>query len=162
MWGQKLFWHWHYWIMLPTQWMEAKFLMQLLWWQRRHRDQRTGTDQLLSLHHSKIMWIKNKPHTNHSTKLNNYNIFKMSYLITLSTAKTIQCQDPNKWRNLYVGLVKCSWQRKSEVLEVCPSATLSTTNLTWTGMGMNPGLHNERLAATCVCHGTVTNYGISV
>ena len=29
--------------------------------------------------------------------------------------------------------------------KACYSATLSTTNPTWTGLGSNPGLHNERL-----------------
>jgi len=27
--------------------------------------------------------------------------------------------------------------------ETCPSATVSTTNLMWTGLGLNAHLHNE-------------------
>jgi hypothetical protein len=36
----------------------------------------------------------------------------------------------------------------------CPSATLSTTNPTWTGPGSNPGLRGGRLAANRPSHGT--------
>jgi hypothetical protein len=45
---------------------------------------------------------------------------------------------------------------------MCPNDTLSTTNLTRTGTGMNPGLHNERSATNCASHGTATNYNISI
>jgi hypothetical protein len=31
---------------------------------------------------------------------------------------------------------------------------LSTTNSMWTDPGMNPGLHDERLATNCLSHGT--------
>ena len=30
----------------------------------------------------------------------------------------------------------------------CPSVMLSTTNLTWTGLELNPGLSHERLASS--------------
>jgi hypothetical protein len=36
----------------------------------------------------------------------------------------------------------------------CPSATLSTTNLTWTDPGSNPGLCGERPATNRLSHGT--------
>ena len=36
--------------------------------------------------------------------------------------------------------------------KVCPSVTLSTTNLTWTGLGWNPGLCGERLSTNRVSH----------
>jgi hypothetical protein len=36
----------------------------------------------------------------------------------------------------------------------CPSATLSTTNPTWTDPGMNPGLHGENLVTNHLSHGT--------
>jgi hypothetical protein len=35
-----------------------------------------------------------------------------------------------------------------------PSATLSTTNRTWTDTGVNPGLRVERPATNCLSHGT--------
>jgi hypothetical protein len=36
----------------------------------------------------------------------------------------------------------------------CPSATLSTTNLTWTDPGSNPGLRGGRPATNRLSHGT--------
>jgi hypothetical protein len=36
----------------------------------------------------------------------------------------------------------------------CPSATLSTTNSTWTDPGSNPGLRSERPATNRLSHGT--------
>jgi hypothetical protein len=38
--------------------------------------------------------------------------------------------------------------------ETCPSATLSTTNPTWTDPGWNPGLRGERPATNRLSHGT--------
>jgi hypothetical protein len=38
--------------------------------------------------------------------------------------------------------------------ETCPNATLSTTNLTWTDPGSNPGLRGGRPAANRLNHGT--------
>jgi hypothetical protein len=35
-----------------------------------------------------------------------------------------------------------------------PTATLSTTNLTWTGLGSNPGVRGERAATNILSHGT--------
>jgi hypothetical protein len=45
---------------------------------------------------------------------------------------------------------------KTEVLgkKTCPSATLSTTNPTWTDPGSNPGLRGGRQAANRLSHGT--------
>jgi hypothetical protein len=45
---------------------------------------------------------------------------------------------------------------KTEVLgeKTCPSATLSTTNPTWTDPGSNPGLRGERLATNRLSYGT--------
>jgi hypothetical protein len=40
--------------------------------------------------------------------------------------------------------------------KTCPSATLSTTNLTWTDPGSNPGLRVERPATNRLSHGTAT------
>jgi hypothetical protein len=36
----------------------------------------------------------------------------------------------------------------------CPSATLSTTNPTWTDPGSNPGFHSGRPATNRLSHGT--------
>jgi hypothetical protein len=38
--------------------------------------------------------------------------------------------------------------------KACPSATLSTTNPTWTDPGSNPGLRGGRPAANRLSHGT--------
>jgi hypothetical protein len=44
---------------------------------------------------------------------------------------------------------------ETEVLgENLPSATLSTTNLTWIDPGANPGLRGERPATNRLSHGT--------
>lgn len=46
------------------------------------------------------------------------------------------------------------WQGKTEVLgKNCPSATFLTTYPMWTGLGLNPGLH-ERLATSHLSDGT--------
>jgi hypothetical protein len=36
----------------------------------------------------------------------------------------------------------------------CHSTTLSTTNSTWTGLGLNPGLHRDRVVTDNLGHGT--------
>ena len=38
--------------------------------------------------------------------------------------------------------------------KTCPSATLSTTNPTWTDAGSNPGLRGQRPATNRLSHGT--------
>jgi hypothetical protein len=45
---------------------------------------------------------------------------------------------------------------KTEVLggKTCPSATLSTTNHTWTDPGSKPGLRGDRPATNRLSHGT--------
>jgi hypothetical protein len=43
----------------------------------------------------------------------------------------------------------------------CPSATLSTTNPTWTDPGSNPGLRGGRPAANRLSHGTTSQGSIS-
>jgi hypothetical protein len=42
--------------------------------------------------------------------------------------------------------------------KTCPSATLSSTNPTWTYSGSSPGLRGERPATNRLSHGTVTCY----
>jgi hypothetical protein len=39
--------------------------------------------------------------------------------------------------------------------KTCPSATLSTTNVTRTDPGANPGLRGEKPETNCLSHGTV-------
>ena len=38
-----------------------------------------------------------------------------------------------------------------------PNATLSTTNPTWTGLGLHPRLRSKTLATNRLSHGTVPN-----
>jgi hypothetical protein len=42
--------------------------------------------------------------------------------------------------------------------KTCPSATLSTTNPTWSDLATNPGLRGERLVTNCMSNGTALNY----
>jgi len=44
-------------------------------------------------------------------------------------------------------------ENQSTHRKTCPSATLSTTNPACTGLGLNPGLHSDRLAIH-LTHGT--------
>jgi hypothetical protein len=46
-------------------------------------------------------------------------------------------------------------RKETEVFgeKTCPSATLSTTNPTWTDLGLNPGLRGERAATNRLSHG---------
>jgi hypothetical protein len=55
-------------------------------------------------------------------------------------------------RNIIAGWKKIIWRIGGMILtgENCPSATVSTTNLTWTALEMNPGLHGEKpVTTTC-------------
>jgi hypothetical protein len=51
--------------------------------------------------------------------------------------------------------MKLTGENRSTRGETCPSATLSTTNPTWTNPGSNPGLRGGRPAANRLSHGTV-------
>jgi hypothetical protein len=46
-------------------------------------------------------------------------------------------------------------ENRSTRSKICPSATLSTTNITRTGMGSNSGLWCDRLQIKCLRHATV-------
>jgi hypothetical protein len=60
-----------------------------------------------------------------------------------------------RWLNEYGALVEWYWQGKIEVLgKACPSATLSTTNPTWTGVWSRPSLCSEMPATKRLSHGT--------
>jgi hypothetical protein len=50
--------------------------------------------------------------------------------------------------------MKLTRQNRSTRRETCPSATLSTTNATWTDPGSTPGLRDERQATNRLSHGT--------
>jgi hypothetical protein len=47
-----------------------------------------------------------------------------------------------------------TWRKTS------PSATLPSTNPTWTGLGLNLGLCSEKTVTNCLQHGTVTLFVI--
>jgi hypothetical protein len=46
-----------------------------------------------------------------------------------------------------------TWENQRAQRKICPSATLSTTNPTWTDLGTNLSLYGERLATNCLSHG---------
>jgi hypothetical protein len=50
--------------------------------------------------------------------------------------------------------MKLTGKKRSTRRKICPSATLSTTNPTWTDPGTNPGLRGGRPAANRLSHGT--------
>jgi hypothetical protein len=50
--------------------------------------------------------------------------------------------------------MKLTGENRSTPGKTCPSATLSTTNPTWTDPGWNPGLRGGRPAANRLSHGT--------
>jgi hypothetical protein len=63
---------------------------------------------------------------------------------------------------LFLQIMEHPWNKidrgKTEVLggKTCPSATLSTTNPTWTNPGSNLGLPGGRAATNRLSHGTAT------
>jgi hypothetical protein len=50
--------------------------------------------------------------------------------------------------------MKLTGENQSTRIKTCPSATLSTTNPTWTNSGSNPGLRSEMSATMRLSHGT--------
>jgi hypothetical protein len=54
--------------------------------------------------------------------------------------------------------MKLTAENRSTRRKTCHSATLSTTNSTWTDPGSNPGLRGGRLAANRLSHGTAQDY----
>jgi hypothetical protein len=53
--------------------------------------------------------------------------------------------------------MKLTGENRSTRGETCPSATLATTNPTWTDPGSNPDLRGERPATNRLSHGTALN-----
>jgi hypothetical protein len=51
------------------------------------------------------------------------------------------------------GMILTEENRRTQ-RNICPSATLSTTNPTWNDPGVNPGLRGERPATNRLSHGT--------
>jgi hypothetical protein len=49
--------------------------------------------------------------------------------------------------------MKLTGENRSAQRKTCSSATLSTTNPTWTDTGWNPGLRGERPATDRLSHG---------
>ena len=49
-------------------------------------------------------------------------------------------------------------ENRSTGTKTCPNTTLSTTNLTWTDVGLNPGLRGERPGTDRLSHLYVNNY----
>jgi hypothetical protein len=56
----------------------------------------------------------------------------------------------HRWKEIDRGKPKYSEKN-------CPSATLFTTNPTWTDPGLNPGFRGERPATNRLSHGTAFN-----
>ena len=54
--------------------------------------------------------------------------------------------------------MKLTGENRSTRGKTCPSATLSTTNPTWTDPGSNPGLRDGRPATNGLSHGTLHRY----
>jgi hypothetical protein len=50
--------------------------------------------------------------------------------------------------------MKLTGENRSTRRKPCPSATLSTTNPTWTDPGSSTGLRGESPATNCLSHGT--------
>jgi len=42
------------------------------------------------------------------------------------------------------------------IRRTCPSATMPVTDLVYTGLGLNPGLHSGRLVTKSLRHGAAT------
>jgi hypothetical protein len=68
---------------------------------------------------------------------------------------------PDIW--VWTATVEWYWQGKTERTQrkTCPSAPLSTTDLTWIDFGTNPSLCGERPATNCLNHGTA-NFWVTV
>jgi hypothetical protein len=59
----------------------------------------------------------------------------------------------DRWWWLWRNWLNEDWQGKHEYPETtCPSATLSTTNLTWLDPGLNPGRRGEKSATNRLSH----------
>jgi hypothetical protein len=60
----------------------------------------------------------------------------------------------HRWNEIDRGKPKYSGENRSTRGKTCPSATLSTTNPTWTDPGSSPGLRGERPATNRLSHDT--------
>ena len=78
--------------------------------------------------------------------------FSVRYLMTLSVAKIAEHCDERIWSIGGMTMITKSMCNKRRT---CSSAILYTTNLTWSGLWLNPCLRSERLAANCLCHCTM-------
>ena len=89
---------------------------------------------------------------------NVHSVFSVCYSTMLSTPENIWCTGwMNEWMNewvLSIGGMIMTGQNWSTQKKTCRSTTLSTTNSTRTGLGLNPGLRRDRLATDHMRHGT--------
>jgi hypothetical protein len=58
--------------------------------------------------------------------------------------------------------MKLTGKNRSSRGRTCPSATLSSTNPTWTDPGSNPGLRGGRPAANRLSHGTAVSVALVI
>jgi len=56
-------------------------------------------------------------------------------------------------RNMITGEMTLTGQNQSTQRNTCCSITLSTTNPTWAGLGLNLDLCGEKLGTNCLNHG---------
>jgi hypothetical protein len=79
-------------------------------------------------------------------------------VISLGTSTTnwpIVPSPDDRWWWIWCGRWNENWQAKRKYSEkTCPSAILSTTNLTWTDLGSNPGRRGGKPATNCLSYGT--------
>lgn len=85
-----------------------------------------------------------------------HRLFQACYLKT-----AINCKGNIKsvtWMNEYGVLIEWHWQGKnwSTQRKTCACAILSTTNPTWTGLGLNQGLCGDRMATNYLSHGSAS------
>jgi hypothetical protein len=62
---------------------------------------------------------------------------------------------------IHGGMILTGEDRRTQ-RKTCPSATLSSTNLTWTDRGAKPGLHSERPATNHLSHGSSGSYLVTL
>jgi hypothetical protein len=115
----------------------------------------------LKCNHALVIVSKLTPHYPDTSKLSGVNVLsnvhvdgvRLCLWTAATTGHTVHPPD-DTW--VWTAMVERYWQEKTEELreKPCPSATLSTTNLTWTDPGTNSDLRGERLATNLLSHGT--------
>ena len=72
---------------------------------------------------------------------------------TLSLRSCLNVSDQISHQYTTTGKITVAGRNRSTGRKSCPSPTLSTTNLTWTDLGLNPGFLNGRPATNSLTHG---------